>query len=57
LERKIRRPAGAFKDRPPGADVGIKIGKMDDYTKNKLPDIGYAKWLESSATPAMSNPW
>jgi len=30
-------------------EVGIKLRKMDDGIKNKLLDIGYAKWLESRA--------
>jgi hypothetical protein len=27
-------------------EVGIKLRKMDDCIKNKLLDIGYARWLE-----------
>lgn len=29
-------------------EVGIKLRKMDDCIKNKLLDVGYAKWLKTA---------
>ena len=35
------------KEKDQKLEVGIKINRMDDCVRNKLLDIGYAKWLES----------
>jgi hypothetical protein len=35
------------KEKDQKIEVGIKINKMDECVRNRLLDIGYAKWLES----------
>jgi|WetSurMetagenome_2_1015567.scaffolds.fasta_scaffold39241_3 hypothetical protein len=38
------------KEKDQKLEVGIKINRMDECIRNKLLDIGYARWLESRIT-------